>query len=70
MDIDKITWDIIDIYFRDNPNYLTKHQLDSFNYFMKTQIPDTIKQKNPIRIFKDLNTKEEKNTSLQSKSTV
>ncbi len=64
MDIDKITWDIIDIYFRDNPNYLTKHQLDSFNYFMKTQIPDTIKQKNPIRIFKDLNTKEEKKIEI------
>ena len=30
MDIDKITWDIIDIYFRDNPNYLTKTSVRFF----------------------------------------
>ena len=31
---------------------------------MKTQIPNTIKQKNPIRIFKELNTKEEKKIEI------
>ena len=53
MNLEKDTWKIIDIYFRDNKNYLTKHQLDSFNNFISKQIPETIQQNNPVRILKD-----------------
>ena len=53
MNLEKDTWKIIDIYFRDNKNYLTKHQLDSFNNFITKQIPETIKQNNPVRVLKD-----------------
>ena len=53
MNLEKDTWKIIDIYFRDNKNYLTKHQLDSFNNFITKQIPETIQQNNPVRILKD-----------------
>ena len=27
-------WTIIETYFRDNPNYKTQHQIDSFNEFI------------------------------------
>ena len=28
-------WAIIETYFRDNPNYISQHQIDSFNEFTK-----------------------------------
>ena len=27
-------WQVIDTYFRDNPNYKSQHQIDSFNEFI------------------------------------
>ena len=60
MNINEDTWAVIHSYFRDNKNYLTKHQLDSFNYFVSHQIPQTIKQMNPLRIYKNVGTADEK----------
>jgi DNA-directed RNA polymerase beta subunit len=54
-EIDKITWNIIDKLFRDNPNLLVKHHLDSFNKFFNEQIYNIFREKNPIKIFKDEN---------------
>jgi len=34
-DIKKLdVWTIIETYFRDNPNYKSQHQIDSFNEFI------------------------------------
>ena len=54
MDFDNETWSVIDSYFRDNKNYLTKHHLDSFNDFIGKKIPLILKQYNPQIHYKDL----------------
>ena len=46
-------WDVIDKYFQSTRNYLTKHQLDSFNYFLNEKIVETIRTFNPIIQQKD-----------------
>jgi len=49
-------WVLIDTYFRDNPNYKTQHQIDSFNEFIfsKTNgIQFIIKRENPLIIHKE-----------------
>ena len=56
-DIKKLDpWILIETYFRDNPNYKTQHQIDSFNEFIfsKTNgIQHIIKRENPLIIFKE-----------------
>ena len=44
----KDVWEIVDSYFRTNKRNLTMHQLDSYNMFLKQQIPKTLRQFNPI----------------------
>ena len=49
-------WQIIDTYFRDNPNYKSQHQIDSFNEFIYSKtngIEFIIKRENPQIIYKD-----------------
>ena len=49
-------WQIIDTYFRDNPNYKSQHQTDSFNEFIYSKtngIEYIIKRENPQIIYKD-----------------
>ena len=49
-------WTIIETYFRDNPNYKTQHQIDSFNEFIYSKtngIEHIIKRENPQLIYKD-----------------
>ena len=49
-------WTIIETYFRDNPNYKTQHQIDSFNEFIfsKTNGSDfIIRRENPQIIHKE-----------------
>ena len=41
-------WKLLDNYFNDTPNILTTNQLDSYNTFISTQIPKTLRQFNPI----------------------
>ena len=48
----KLIWEIIDKYFKDNPNYLVQHHLSSYNDFIERGIPQIIKEKNPIKIMK------------------
>merc|ERR1711871_489266 len=43
-------WDIIDSYFKNTDNYLAKHQIDSYNSFLKDNIPKTVRQFNPIEL--------------------
>lgn len=49
----KYVWDIVDKYFEEHPYSLTKHSIQSFNDFVKIKLPQLIRQRNPIIIFKD-----------------
>ncbi len=44
-----ISWKLIDIYFKDNPNNLVAHHLDSYNEFFKNGIQRVFHENNPIR---------------------
>ena len=44
-----ISWKIIDRYFKDNPNNLVAHHLDSYNEFFKNGINRIFRENNPIR---------------------
>lgn len=49
-------WQVIDTYFRDNPNYKSQHHIDSFNEFIYSKtngIEYIIKRENPQIIYKD-----------------
>lgn len=50
-------WKIIDSHFRDNPQSLVRHHIDSYNDFYKTSIYNLFKEKNPIRLYSRLNPK-------------
>jgi DNA-directed RNA polymerase II subunit RPB2 len=41
---------VIDTFFKDTPNPLVRHHLDSFSMFCDTKIPNFIKESNPIRL--------------------
>ena len=47
MNVDKIVWNMIDTYFKDNPNYLVKHQTDSYNLFWKKVFHKFLERKTP-----------------------
>ena len=47
---EKIIWDIIDCYFRDNPQSLVRHHIESYNDFFKEDIFRIFKEMNPISI--------------------
>ena len=48
----EISWITIDKMFSDNPNFLIKHHLDSYNNFFKKGIQNIFRDNNPINIFK------------------
>lgn len=51
---DSYVWNIIDAYFDQlNGRQLVKHQLESYNYFIETQIKDIIQQFNSVIIYND-----------------
>jgi DNA-directed RNA polymerase II subunit RPB2 len=49
MNKDNISWKLIDKYFKDNPNNLVSHHLDSYNEFFSNGIKRIFKENNPIR---------------------
>jgi DNA-directed RNA polymerase II subunit RPB2 len=49
MDKDNISWKLIDKYFKDNPNNLVSHHLESYNEFFKNGIRRVFHENNPIR---------------------
>ena len=54
-------WDIIHSYFESNSNYLSRHQIESFDNFINNTVPYTIKTLNPFTlIFKDNHTTTQK----------
>ncbi len=44
------TWNIIECHFRDNPQSLVKHHIESYNHFMKKDIYKIFKEMDPICI--------------------
>ena len=44
-DVDKIVWNMIDTYFKDNPNWIVKHHTDSYDLFMREGIKQIFKEK-------------------------
>ena len=47
--MDKVAWNLIDKYFKDNPYNLVAHHLDSYNDFFYRGIFQILKENNPIR---------------------
>jgi len=45
--MENITWKIIEQYFIDNPNFLVKHHLDSYNDFVSIGLQSIFKDNNP-----------------------
>jgi DNA-directed RNA polymerase II subunit RPB2 len=55
-DIDKeqdvfkmLSWKVLDSYFKNNPDFLVNHHLESFNLFMKQGIQKIFKENNPLK---------------------
>jgi len=46
---ENISWEIIDKYFKDNPNCLVSHHLESYNEFFRNGINRIFRENNPIR---------------------
>ena len=46
---DKV-WNLIDSYFKTINRNLVNHQLDSYNMFIMSQLPRTIRQFNPMQL--------------------
>jgi DNA-directed RNA polymerase II subunit RPB2 len=49
MEREQIAWKLIDKYFKDNPNILVSHHLESYNSFFNSGIQRIFKENNPIR---------------------
>jgi DNA-directed RNA polymerase II subunit RPB2 len=49
MEKENISWKLIDKYFKDNPNCLVSHHLDSYNDFFKNGVKNIFRENNPIR---------------------
>jgi DNA-directed RNA polymerase II subunit RPB2 len=49
MDKENISWKLIDKYFKENPNNLVSHHLESYNSFINTGIGQIFRENNPIR---------------------
>ena len=50
---DAISWKTINKMFEDNPEFLIKHHLDSYNQFFNEGIQEIFKNNNPLTLFKD-----------------
>jgi DNA-directed RNA polymerase II subunit RPB2 len=49
LDNQNVSWELIDKYFKDNPNCLVSHHLESFNDFFRSGIKRIFHENNPIR---------------------
>lgn len=45
---DRDLWSMVDSYFQNTDNYLSKNQLDSYNRFIEINLPKTVRQFNPL----------------------
>jgi len=56
-DWNETQWDIIDKFFTDNRYCLVEHHLKSYNKFFESDIFNIFREKNPIKILKEFNSK-------------
>ena len=42
-------FNVINSMFRDNPNFLVRHHIDSYDLFFKEKLKEIVKDNNPIR---------------------
>jgi len=61
----RLTWKLIDRYFKDNPRWIVQHHVQSFNDFMEKDIPSIFRQRNPITILKQHSEQEGSEYTLQ-----
>jgi len=61
---DEIIWKMIDVYFRDNPQGLVRHHIDSYNDFLDYDLSTILKETNPLKL--DLEYDKKKNLFLSS----
>ena len=61
---DEIIWKMIDIYFRDNPQGLVRHHIDSYNDFLDYDLSTIFRETNPLKL--DLEYDKTKNLFLSS----
>ena len=54
MNLENDTWEIINSYFRDTPNCIVKHHIDSYNDFIKNKIKLIFKNFGRQTVFVDL----------------
>ena len=47
-----ISWKILNTYFKENPDFLIKHHLDSYNDFFDKGLSQILKETNPIHFYK------------------
>ena len=48
-----ISWEVIDKYFNENPYFLTRHNIDSFNHFMTHKISNVFKSVGGLKVTKE-----------------
>ena len=48
----KTAWNILDIFFKDNPNFLVNHHLQSYNDFFDNGITQILKEKEELWVKK------------------
>ena len=53
MNSNDISWKIIDTMFKDNPNMIVKHHIDSYNQFFSSGLHEVFKNNSPLRFFKE-----------------
>mgnify|MGYP006422291661 FL=1 len=53
MDKDDISWKLIKTFFKDNPDIVAKHHLNSYNAFWDKGIINIFKNQNPIQFYKE-----------------
>ena len=52
MNDNDISWKLLNTYFKGNPDFLTRHHLDSYNDFFENGLSQILKEKNPIHFYK------------------
>jgi DNA-directed RNA polymerase beta subunit len=62
---DDFCWDILDTYYTKGNSPLVKHQIDSYNKFINTTLPQIISGFNPIKINTNTKTSEVDNNNIQ-----
>jgi|APSaa5957512535_1039671.scaffolds.fasta_scaffold04967_5 DNA-directed RNA polymerase II subunit RPB2 len=65
--MDSISWKIIDKMFKENPNFLINHHLDSYNRFFDSGIKDVFKNQNPMKFYR---TKDNKHNVFKHKANI